>query len=188
MLSRLRYMGWASTVSGWLVILLSVSLNPWFVFTEHAFSDLGVASANTPWVFNIGMILTGFMIVLFGVYLHEAVINNMSRLGSIAMMATGLFLMLIGLFPEGTSYHYRVSLGFFAMGALTVLIWGIALIQDTRKQRDGYVFVFMSIVGVLGSVLVPWPSTATVEAYGILILNIWVMIMTRITPNITQSD
>ncbi len=122
-------MGWASTVSGWLVILLAISRNPWFVFTENAFSDLGAASANTPWVFNVGMIMTGIMIVLFGFYLQEVIINIVSRLGSVSMMVTGVFLMLIGLFPEGTIYHFRVSVGFFGSGALTVVDLGACVIE-----------------------------------------------------------
>lgn len=179
---KLRYMGWASTIGGWLVILLAISRNPWFVFTENAFSDLGAASANDPWLFNVGMILTGVMIVLYAVHLFEAGVNKLSRVGGTSMALTGLMLMMIGFYPEGTPYHYTVSVWFFSQGALTVLIWGLALIREKAWRKYGYIFTFMGLAGPIIAVIVPWPSTAVAEAYGILVLNLLVALMTRLTP------
>jgi hypothetical membrane protein len=45
-LDSLRVLGVVSGISGWLVILASIQRNPWFVFTEHAFSDLGGSMAT----------------------------------------------------------------------------------------------------------------------------------------------
>ena len=180
-------MGWASMVSGWLVILLAISRNPWFVFTENAFSDLGAASANDPWLFNVGMILTGVMIVLFAVHLFEVSINKISRIGGASMALTGLMLMMIGFFPEGTPYHYMVSVWFFSQGALTVLIWGLALMREETWRKYGQIFTVMGITGPIIAVIVPWPSTAVAEAYGILVLNIWVALMTGLTPRFTDG-
>lgn len=179
---KLHYMGWASTVSGWLVIILASSRNPWFVFTENAFSDLGATSANDPWLFNMGMILTGVMIVLYAFHLLETSINKLSRVGGASMALTGLMLMMIGFFPEGTPFHYTVSVWFFSQGALTVLIWGLALIGETPWRKYGLIFTFMGIAGPIIAVIVRWPSTAVAEAYGILVLNLWVALMTGLTP------
>jgi hypothetical membrane protein len=182
MYDKLRYMGWASMVSGWLVILLAIFRNPWFVFTENAFSDLGAASANDPWLFNVGMILTGVLIDLYAVHLLEASINKLSRIGGVSMALTGFMLMMIGFYPEGTSYHYTVSVWFFSQGALTVLLWGLALIGEYSWRKYGLIFTFMGIAGPIIALIVSWPSTAVAEAYGILVLNLWVALMTRITP------
>jgi len=57
----LKYMGLVSLISGWLVIVASIARNPWFVFIQHAFSDLGGQMTNDPWLFNNGMMLTGFL-------------------------------------------------------------------------------------------------------------------------------
>lgn len=185
---KLGYMGWASMVSGWLVILLAISRKPWFVFTENAFSDLGAASANDPWLFNMGMILTGVMIVLYAVYLLEASINKLSRIGGASMALTGLILMMIGFYPEDTSYHYTVSVWFFSQGALTVLLWGLALMGEETWRKYGIIFTFMGIAGPIIAVIVPWPSTAVAEAYGILVLNLWVALMTRLTSRFTDDQ
>jgi hypothetical membrane protein len=186
-LFRLRYMGLASMIGGWLVIIAAISRNPWFVFTENAFSDLGNPLANDPWVFNFGMIVNGFLIILYSLYLIEVSFNKTGAVGGGFMAITGVFLMLIGYFHEGSPYHYFVSLWFFTQGDLTILTWGLALYRDTRWSRYGLGLLALSIIGTAVAFIVPWPSTATIEAYGILMMNVWVALMTRITPAFTEA-
>ena len=180
-LYKLRYTGLTAFLGGWLVILVSISRNPWFVFTENAFSDLGNPMANDPWIFNYGMMLNGLLIALYGLYLVHVSFNKTSSVGGGFTMITGAFLILIGVFPEGSQNHFFVSVWFFTQGALTVLTWGLALFRDTRWSMEGAVFLVLSVVGSLVALIVPWPSIAVAEAYGILILDVWVVIMTRIT-------
>jgi hypothetical membrane protein len=77
-LDSLRVLGVVSGISGWLVILASIQRNPWFVFTEHAFSDLGGSMATDAWLFSNGMMLTGLMIVLYGAYLAHISVNRLT--------------------------------------------------------------------------------------------------------------
>ena len=174
-------------IGGWLVILAAISRNSWFVFTENAFSDLGNPIANDPWVFNYGMIVNGVLIVIYGLYLIDVSFNKTGTVGGASMIITGIFLVLIGVFHEGSPNHYFVSVWFFTQGDLTVLTWGLALYRDTKWRRYGLFFVALSIVGSAVAFIVPWPSTATVEAYGILIMNVWVALMTRITSGFMES-
>lgn len=181
-LDRLRYSGLVAFLGGWLVILVSISRNPLFVFTENAFSDLGNPLANDPWIFNYGMMLNGLLVVLFGLYLVYVSFNKTCTVGGGFMMITGTFLTLIGIFHEGSKNHYFVSVWFFTQGALTVLTWGLALFRDTKWNREGGIFLVLSIGGSMAALIVPWPSIAMLEAWGILIMNIWVILMTRISP------
>ncbi len=181
-LNKLRYTGLAAFLGGWVVILAAISRNPWFVFTENAFSDLGNPMANDPWLFNYGMMLNGLLIVVYGFYLVHVSFSKTSSVGGGFMMITGVFLVLIGAFPEGSQNHFFVSVWFFTQGALTVLTWGLALYRDARWSRVGWVFLALSLGGSLLALIVPWPSIAVVEAYGILIMDVWVALMTRITP------
>jgi len=167
---------------GWFVILAAISRNPWFVFTENAFSDLGNPLANDPWIFNYGMMLNGLFAVLYGFYLVRISFNKTSSVGGGFMIITGVFLVLIGAFPEGSQNHFFVSVWFFTQGALTVLTWGLALFNDTRWIRESRLFIALGIVGPILALLVPWPSIAVAEAYGIVIMDIWVALMTRVTP------
>jgi len=43
-----RYSGIMAAVLAWVVIAISISVNPWFVFTKNAFSDLGGPHAVDP--------------------------------------------------------------------------------------------------------------------------------------------
>jgi hypothetical membrane protein len=186
-LLKLRYAGLAVVVGGWLVILAAISRNPWFVFTENAFSDLGNPLANDPWLFNYGMIINGLLIILYSLYLIEVSFNKTGTVGGAFMTITGVFLVLIGVFHEGSPNHFFVSLWFFTQGDLTTLTWGLALYRDTKWHRYGLGFMALSIVGTAVAFVVPWPSTAVIEAYGILIMNVWVVLMTRITPGFTET-
>ena len=175
-LDRLRVLGLVSGISGWLVILASIQRNPWFVFTEHAFSDLGGPEATDAWLFSNGMILTGLVIILYGVYLVHVSFNKPTTVGAAFLLITGGFLTLIGVFPSGTEPHFFVSVGFFTMSDLSILAWGMGLIGGNRDGL-GKLFVALGVLGPLLAVFVPWPSIAVVEAFGILIMNMWVALM-----------
>ena len=175
---RLKYLGVASGLYGWLVILLSISLNPWFVFTEHAFSDLGGKLSQVSWVFNYGMILNGMLIVAYGIYLISISGNKLMTVGSAFTVISGAFLALIGAYPTGTYPHYFVSVYFFTQTDVAIGTWGLGLIRGGKKDF-GMVLLALSIVGPIIASLIDWPSTAVVEAYGILIMNIWVALMLR---------
>ncbi len=177
-MNRLRVLGLVSGISGWLVILASIQRNPWFVFTDYAFSDLGGSMATDAWLFSNGMILTGLMIVFYGFYLVHVSFNKPTTVGAAFLMITGVFLTLIGVFPSGTKHHYFVSVWFFTQSDLSILAWGTGLIGG-KKDGLGKLFVALGILGPLLAVIVPWPSTAVVEAFGILIMNIWVALMFR---------
>ncbi len=87
-------MGLASALGGWLVILVAISRNPWFVFTRDAFSDLGNPLANDPWIFNYGMMINGLLIILYSLYLIEVSFNKAGTVGGGFTTITGIFLML----------------------------------------------------------------------------------------------
>ena len=177
-LDRLRSLGVASGISGWLVILASIQRNPWFVFTEHAFSDLGGPMAHDTWLFSNGMILTGLVIILYGVYLVHVSFNKPTTVGAAFLLITGGFLTLIGVFPSGTAPHFFVSVGFFTMSDLSILAWGAGLLGG-EKNVFGKLFVGIGVLGPVLTAIIPWPSIAVVEAFGILIMNVWVALMFR---------
>jgi hypothetical membrane protein len=54
----IRYSGIIAVILAWVVIAVSISVNPWFVFTKNAFSDLGGPYATDPWIYNYGLIIT----------------------------------------------------------------------------------------------------------------------------------
>lgn len=182
MVERFKYLGVASSLTGWIIILAAISRNSWFVFSKNALSDLGGPTASNAWIFNKGMMLTGFLIVFYSVYLISISQSKLSSVGGGFMMITGVFLMLIGVFPSGTQHHYFISVWFFTQADISIIAWGLGLVGSVNKQL-GIVFLGLGLIGPIIAYIVNWPSTAIVEAYGILIMNIWVILMTRLrTP------
>jgi hypothetical membrane protein len=94
-------------------------------------------------------------------------------------LISGVALFLIGKYPSGTDPHYLVSVWFFAQTDLAIGAWGLGLVKG-ENRTVGWILLALSVVGPIGAVLVNWPSTAVVEAYGILIMNSWVVLMLRL--------
>jgi hypothetical membrane protein len=66
------------------------------------------------------------------------------------------------------------------MADLSILAWGAGFIGG-YLDRLGKMFMVMGIMGPLLAYIVPWPSTAVVEAFGIIIINIWAILMFKET-------
>jgi hypothetical membrane protein len=145
----------------------------------HAFSDLGGKLSQVAWVFNYGMIFTGIMIVGYGAYLVSVSENKIMTVGSAFTMISGVFLMLIGVFPTGTYPHYFVSIYFFSQTDVAIGTWGIGLFKYGKRKLGG-VLLAMSFLGPIIARFIDWPSTAVVEAYGILIMTSWVVLMLKL--------
>jgi len=173
----LRYLGILSAILAWVIILLSVYLNSsWFIFTKNAYSDLGSKYANYPQLYNFGLIVVAILGFIYSCYLAYLSRNKIQTIGSAFVMIAMIFLALIGIFPEGTYPHYFVSVYFFSQFALSILVWGIGtLIEGDR--RIGIPLVSLFIVGVIVALVVPWPSAATIEAWGIVIIDASIILL-----------
>ena len=175
-MSIFRYFGIIASIIAWIVIEICIILNPWFVFTRDAFSDLGGSGAYMPWIYNYGLIITGIFILFYSTYLILNSRNKLETVGSSFLFIAGLFLILIGVFPSGTRPHTFVSLWFFIQADLSILTWGIGLIIRRRIRLGGFI-VLMGLLGSAIGFLVNWPSAATAEAFGIVIIDLWVVLM-----------
>lgn len=174
-----RFTGLAASVLVWMVILLSIFHNPWFVFTKHAFSDLGGPEAANPWIYNYGMILLGILGFLYSLTLIEDAANKIETVGGAFMLIAGIFLALIGLYPSGTSPHNWVSTWFFVQAGLAIISWGIGLLLSGFKNL-GTVFTAMGVLGGMFAIFIDWPSVAVLEAYGICIIEVWIVLMLKV--------
>lgn len=174
-----KYSGLVAVITAWIVIWICISLNPWFVFTRDAFSDLGGSEAYMPLIYNYGLIITGILILLYSIYLILDSKNKIETVGSAFMFIAGLFLILIGIFPSGTRPHTFVSLWFFIQANLSILTWGFGLVARNQK-KIGESIILIALIGGLIGFSVDWPSAAMAEAFGIIIIDLWVILMLKI--------
>lgn len=169
-------------IAAWVTILLSMLLNPWFSVTSGALSDLGGGdlilnshpSPADPWVYNYGLILTGIFIAVFAAVSIKAVDNKVENAGLSFFIISGLFLALFGIYHEGTYPHDFVSIWFFILSSFSFLTVGISLIF--KAPRYGAFMILFLISAWIVYYLVNWQSTAENEIFGILVIDVTVLI------------
>ncbi|WP_243676060.1 DUF998 domain-containing protein [Vulcanisaeta distributa] len=122
----LTYTGIIAAVLAWLFIAISISVNPWFIFTKNAFSDLGGPYAtDPPWIYNYGLIITSVFVDLYSINLLLVSRNKVEDFASAFVFIAGLFLALIGIYHEGgTRPHVFVSTWFFTQMDMALITWG----------------------------------------------------------------
>ena len=175
--------GIAAVVVAWLVIGASWYLNKnWFIFTRDAFSDLGGERSCCPGLYNIGLVLTGFIILIYSFCLYYLAKAKLEVLGAGYVGLAGVFLGLIGVFPEGTRPHVFVSTWFFVQMDLGLIFQSIGFYIRTRK-REGLWSAVLSLlafpVAILVGLIVGWPSAAVLEAYGIIVIDAVVLLLSK---------
>jgi len=171
--SVLRYFGIFSAVLAWVIILACVLLNPWFVFTKNAFSDLGGASAKHPWLYNYGLVTVSVFVFLYGVYLIRAFSQKLMVVSASFVLVASIFLALIGIFHEGTYPHVFVSTWFFVQFDMAIFVSGLAF----WRTKLGKAIIALFAVSNFVALTVHWPSAATIEAWGIATIDVWALLV-----------
>lgn len=174
-----RFTGIMAAVSAWLIILLSISQNPWFDVYRHALSDLGDSRANKPWIYNIGLIVIGLITCIYSLYLTYITNSKAHIYASALLFIAGIFLALIGVYPSGTRPHTFISTWFFIQMWLALLATAIGMVIDGRTIY-AIVLGTMAIIGPLGAIFIKWPSVALQEIFGIVLIDIYIIILTMV--------
>lgn len=172
-----RFTGVIAIVLAWIVIGISVYRNPWFNMYNHALSDLGGPYADSPWIYNVGLIAVGILVCIYSLYLAYVATNKLYVYSSALMFVAGIFLALIGLFPSGTKPHSFVSLWFFIQTWLSLLVTALSMTKDRRIIYSLMLWI-ITIIGPLGAVLIKWPSVAILEVFGVILVDVYVVILT----------
>jgi len=155
-----RILGIALIPFFWLVAIISISQNTWFIFDVHAFSHLGAPDATSPWLYNYGLIICGALAVLYSIFITLDSENKFETTGGAFLFVAGVFLALIGVFHSGVPEHGFVTAWFFIQIDIAILAWGVG--------------------GPLFACVIDWPSAALVDAYGIVLINAWLVLMQRV--------
>ncbi|MET1259877.1 DUF998 domain-containing protein [Flagellimonas sp. DF-77] len=125
-------LGFLAPVLFWGTYFIMAGQRPEYDFLTKAVSELGSVDAPNKWIWNgVGYILTGVLIAIFSIGLHNDIkTENSSKLPGLGIFLSGIFMVLSGLFPgdfeekQATTMllHTIGSFGsylFFLMGAFT---------------------------------------------------------------------
>ncbi|XVH33078.1 DUF998 domain-containing protein (plasmid) [Haloferacaceae archaeon DSL9] len=132
-------------------IFLAVVLSPSFQWTTNALSDLGAVGAHRAWIFNGGLILSGFFFVAFafGVFTNSA--HRIESLGALVIALVYFLTMLVGVFPYPTRLHNPVALGQFFLIPIGLWIYGTGNVLR-GATRLGATTIGLGIVALAANV------------------------------------
>ena len=148
--------------------------SPWFRWTQHALSDLGVES-TTAALFNSSMILGGFLVFVFSLGLIRTLSN---KTGAYLLCLSSFALIGIGAFPETVfTLHFIVSTAFFVLLTTSFLIIGLKIKQNQFERNMGALATLFAMIAICSTILlVPWEGIAVPETLACFPAFIWCMI------------
>lgn len=152
----LLHVGMAAPLFAFAAVVIAVLAYPGFDNAHQYLSDLGNQSARHPWIFNLGVAVSGAGAMAAGVGFGLA----MAALGGsrVAAILTSASFALAGAGMIISSYyhypdprHLAINLGLGIQLAPLLLVWGLAHVPDMRDLRRFLVAVFgvMAILTVL---------------------------------------
>jgi len=181
------YLGIVSYVMGVGTIGAAVAVNPWFNVWTDALSDMGRVGLSTAWVFNTGLMLAAVVGMAYAACLIKVFRSSLAHLAAGVYLVAAANLFLVGAFPEGTKPHWTVSYEFFFLMFFTYLLNAPALwLEGLRKHAVINLALFA--LGLGGSVIINWPSIATLELYNIALMGVWYVTMLHATKSLKHRD
>jgi hypothetical membrane protein len=162
---------------------LSIASSPWFTWTQHALSDLGIQK-NTAILFNNGMILGGILTLIFSLGLIKILSN---KTGAYLLALSSVALIGIGLFPETIfTIHFITSASFFVLLTIAFLIIGITIKQNSFERSMGLLALVLAMIAISSTIfLFHLDGIAITEALSCFPAFIWCSIvgikMTRVS-------
>ncbi len=185
-LSKLTcYLGLVAYVTGVITIGVAIAINPWFNVWNDALSDMGRVGLSVAWVFNTGLMVTAVIAAAYATCLVKVFRNSLTHLAAGVYLVAVANLFLVGVFPEGTKPHWTVSYEFFFLMIFTYLLNAPALWLEGLK-RHALVNLALFALGLGGSIVISWPSIATLELYNIALMGVWYVTMFSAVKAVTR--
>ncbi len=171
-----KVFGLVAVAVGWITIITSIIVNPWFSIFRNALSDLGALGLETRIVFNTGIFAASVLGILYSIYLMTCLRSRLGAASSSIFLIGAIHLTLVSLFPEGTYPHRFVSYEFFILVGVAVFLIGFSLIVEGGRTW-GLLSILLSIIGFTSAFIVPWPSVGLLEVFAITLLTAWLVLM-----------
>lgn len=165
------FLGILSPLFGFSTVFNAIRVSPWFDWSRNALSDLGVSGLGAL-IFNSGLVITGFLLIIFSFGLLEYANRGMGKIGSYIFLFGSFFLLSIGVFDERFGIiHFYVSIGFFVSLIFSLLVFGFYFLSE----KDIPFGIISLIVGTIGIFVwsLQWEGVAIPETVSSLAAGIW---------------
>lgn len=156
-------------------ILLATVLSATFDWGTSALSDLGTTGA-TGWLFNGGLVVGCFVGLPYGWALWTAAADWLGSIRAATFVAALFSMAGVGFFPAGDALHLPFALAFFVLGALTLIVDGVARFRlQTGKLSLVAGVVSPAVWPLWLLVLVPGGGIAVPEFVGAALFALWIV-------------
>jgi len=166
-------LGVIAILIGWTAIIISMVQHPWFSIYRNALSDLGAIGIPSNSTFNVGLMMASLFALAYGCNLMLRLRRPLGLIGGALFFLTSIFLMLVALFPEGTKPHYMVSVMFFLLLIVSMMLLSIMVI--TLNRSWGLMHLVLSLLALIFAFL-PWPSIGMLEVSILIVATLWLII------------
>jgi len=165
--------GILASVIAFVAISLSIHMHPWFSWRGNALSDLGALGVPYNTIFNMGLIITALVSLVFVSGLPEIIKDKISRAGILFFVISIVFLLGIGIFPEGTSLHGSVSVAFYTFATVSLVLIGIGLMWKRSERKYGLFTLLLLGTALFLCFGFSWSAIAIPESIGAGAIGIW---------------
>lgn len=179
--------GFIGPMVSFVCILIASSILPGFSWATNALSDLGswyrtdlgalqIVSAV---LFNGGLIVTGFMMLYFNIWLIKQLRDLASKIALLLFVATSILLTGIGVFSEDFGlFHFWTAVPFFFSIPIALGISGLVWLRIIEMRLSALILIVLALSSVLVMIQL-WPVLSiavfeTLEAV-ILMLGVWLI-------------
>ncbi|MCX8177268.1 MAG: DUF998 domain-containing protein [Candidatus Bathyarchaeota archaeon] len=151
--------GLAAPIVAFSCILSAIASYAPFNWVTNALSDLGVQAGVTAPIFNFGLVISGFLFLVFTVGLFHLVGSRLvGKAGALLLGLACVSLVCIGVFNESfRPIHFYVSVAFFVFLPVSLLILvGYFWLAGQRKMS-----LLTLVIGLVAAA--PWALQYTIH-------------------------
>ncbi len=176
------------------------ALNSDPLWYEGSFSGLGITSSNSKTIFNVGLVITGLLIIAFQSFLiddlkplvtHGAISQKHLRYISNLLVIAGVFLGLVGVVRWVYSTFTNILHDVFAGGAGVAL--GLLILMMYRWIPHFVKWFYWASWTLLGFIIVAvvlkilgYFSLTGIELFGFSVACIWLLLFMRSAQNLVN--
>jgi len=116
--------GLTAPIVAFTCIISAIASYAPFNWVTNALSDLGVQAGVTAPIFNVGLVISGFLFLVFSIGLFRSESKNViGKIGFFILCLACVSLVCIGIFNESFKpIHFYVSVAFFVFMPVSLLI------------------------------------------------------------------
>ena len=184
-------------------IFISISLLPWFSWTENYLSDIGgTPGSDSLWgtygtaslIFNFGFVAAGILGIIFGFGVRKSsfVKGNLGNLATVFFVLDAAALIGVGLFTESIgAWHTHFSIAFSILVGLALGFLSLAFLRS-GERKFGLLSTALLIFGLTAVPLFVTPkpigSNAVAEIIPIISVSVFYMLFGYMMFNAKQRE